>query len=105
GPLVSSEAGQPGEQTRLPAARSSFVRGASWHCKRNPRARANASEHAGMQCVSLGFFFGRARRCGGGGGGWIRTSVDVSRQIYSLLPLTTRPPLQRNDHAVDGVAG
>src|SRR4051812_10315811 len=29
-----------------------------------------------------------------GGGGWIRTSVRVSGQIYSLLPLTTRPPLQ-----------
>jgi hypothetical protein len=28
-----------------------------------------------------------------GGGGWIRTSVRVSGQIYSLLPLTTRPPL------------
>ena len=29
-----------------------------------------------------------------GGGGWIRTSVRVSGQIYSLLPLTTRPPLR-----------
>jgi hypothetical protein len=28
----------------------------------------------------------------GGGGGWIRTSVLVRGQIYSLLPLTTRPP-------------
>jgi hypothetical protein len=28
-----------------------------------------------------------------GGGGWIRTSVLVRGQIYSLLPLTTRPPL------------
>ena len=28
-----------------------------------------------------------------GGEGWIRTSVGVNRQIYSLLPLTTRPPL------------
>src|SRR5690554_5535097 len=25
-----------------------------------------------------------------GGGGWIRTSVGVSQQIYSLPPLTTR---------------
>ena len=29
-----------------------------------------------------------------GGEGWIRTSVLVRGQIYSLLPLTTRPPLQ-----------
>lgn len=28
-----------------------------------------------------------------GGGGRIRTYVDIRRQIYSLLPLTTRPPL------------
>ena len=27
-----------------------------------------------------------------GGRGKIRTFVDISRQIYSLLPLTTRPP-------------
>ncbi len=30
----------------------------------------------------------------GGGGGRIRTYVDVRQQIYSLPPLTTRPPLQ-----------
>ena len=28
-----------------------------------------------------------------GGGGWIRTNVGKTRQIYSLLPLTARPPL------------
>ena len=27
-----------------------------------------------------------------GGQGWIRTTVDSRRQIYSLLPLATRPP-------------
>lgn len=32
--------------------------------------------------------------CGDGGEGWIRTSVRLRGQIYSLLPLTTRPPLQ-----------
>src|SRR5918993_3619221 len=31
----------------------------------------------------------------GGGEGWIRTSVRLRGQIYSLLPLTTRPPLHR----------
>ncbi len=29
-----------------------------------------------------------------GGQGWIRTIVDSRRQIYSLVPLTTRPPTQ-----------
>ena len=29
-----------------------------------------------------------------GGGDWIRTSVGVSQQIYSLPPLATRAPLQ-----------
>ena len=28
-----------------------------------------------------------------GGGGWIRTNVDISQQFYRLPPLTTRPPL------------
>ena len=28
-----------------------------------------------------------------GGQGWIRTSVRLRGQIYSLLPLTTRPPV------------
>ena len=28
-----------------------------------------------------------------GGGGWIRTIVGVSQQIYSLPPLATRAPL------------
>lgn len=30
-----------------------------------------------------------------GGGGWIRTIVGVSQQIYSLPPLATRAPLRR----------
>ena len=30
-----------------------------------------------------------------GGQGWIRTSVRLRGQIYSLLPLTTRPPVPR----------
>ena len=33
-------------------------------------------------------------REGDGGGGRIRTYVGIRRQIYSLLPLTTRPPLR-----------
>src|SRR5262245_28127143 len=34
---------------------------------------------------------------GHGGGGRIRTYVRFRGQIYSLLPLTTRPPLQTPD--------
>ena len=34
-------------------------------------------------------------RFNSGGGGWIRTSVGVSQQIYSLPPLATRAPLRR----------
>ena len=37
-----------------------------------------------------------------GGGGWIRTSVLVRGQIYSLLPLTTRPPLQDEPRTIAG---
>ena len=37
-----------------------------------------------------------------GGGDWIRTSVGVSQQIYSLPPLATRAPLQKQvlDYAI-----
>lgn len=34
-----------------------------------------------------------------GGGSWIRTSVGVSQQIYSLPPLATRASLRRNVHS------
>ena len=38
-----------------------------------------------------------------GGGGWIRTTVGVSQQIYSLPPLATRAPLRRAcDYNTDG---
>ena len=37
-----------------------------------------------------------------GGEGWIRTSVLVRGQIYSLLPLTTRPPLQDEPRSIAG---
>ena len=39
---------------------------------------------------------------GNGGEGWIRTSVRLRGQIYSLLPLTTRPPLQGQAGGPDG---
>ncbi len=31
----------------------------------------------------------------GGGEDWIRTNVHIRDQIYSLTPLTTRPPLPK----------
>ena len=41
-----------------------------------------------------------------GGGGWIRTTVGVSQQIYSLPPLATRAPLRRaRDYNTAGVQG
>jgi hypothetical protein len=40
--------------------------------------------------------------CANGGGGWIRTSVRLRGQIYSLLPLTTRPPLREDVGIVAG---
>ena len=41
-----------------------------------------------------------------GGEGWIRTSVLVRGQIYSLLPLTTRPPLRRtSEYSTSSRAG
>ena len=39
-----------------------------------------------------------------GGGDWIRTSVGVSQQIYSLPPLATRAPLQRAKDYSTGLA-
>ncbi len=38
----------------------------------------------------------RSSRHRSGGEGWIRTSVRLRGQIYSLLPLTTRPPLHED---------
>lgn len=32
-----------------------------------------------------------------GGGGWIRTNVDVRQRIYSPPPLATRAPLRNQD--------
>ena len=39
---------------------------------------------------------------GFGGGDWIRTSVGVSQQIYSLPPLATRAPLRAIVHCSTG---
>ena len=39
-----------------------------------------------------------------GGGGWIRTSVGVSQQIYSLPPLATRAPLRAENRKLCGAA-
>ena len=39
-----------------------------------------------------------------GGGGWIRTTVGLRRQIYSLLPLSTRPHLRDSFLALETVS-
>ncbi len=40
-----------------------------------------------------------------GGRGWIRTTVRSRGQIYSLLPLTTRPPFQPEARLLAGKFG
>jgi hypothetical protein len=59
-----------------------------------PALRQHAFTEAGR---SRGLLPGRCRRrqAGDGGRDWIRTSVHLRGQIYSLLPLTTRPPFHR----------
>jgi len=53
----------------------------------NPKTRINTSKNSQL-----------ASKLVAGGEGWIRTSVLVRGQIYSLLPLTTRPPLRRTSN-------
>ena len=53
----------------------------------NPR-RLSTALHKSLQSIA-----NPQKRLGGGG--WIRTSVGVSQQIYSLPPLATRAPLRR----------
>ena len=43
-----------------------------------------------MLTEQMGSFLGWPVRRIFGGGCWVRTNVGVSRQVYSLLPLTTR---------------
>lgn len=76
------------------------ARGGSWAYRRAMCPRVTASR-CGIDCGS-GYFpcpqdwqNSGKNRFGGGGQGWIRTSVRSRGQIYSLLPLTTRPPLLR----------
>ena len=40
-----------------------------------------------------------------GGRGWIRTTVRSRGQIYSLLPLPTRPPFQPEARLLAGKLG
>ncbi len=73
-PNVGREIGGAGDGDRT---RVASLEGWSSTTELHPRA----VDHSGMA----------PRR---GGGGRIRTYVDVRRQIYSLVPLTTRPPLR-----------
>ena len=56
---------------------------------RRPRLR----QGYGAQPPPLAFGLPAEALAKAGGEGWIRTSVRLRGQIYSLLPLTTRPPL------------
>lgn len=53
---------------------------------RTTTVERNASEHTKKDPID-GVFIN-------GGQGWIRTTVVSRRQIYSLLPLATREPIQ-----------
>ena len=57
------------------------------------RSRADDVEQNTLGFLRFLGLFGDDVRKGGGGQGWIRTSVRLRGQIYSLLPLTTRPPV------------
>src|ERR1051325_1391732 len=58
-----------------------------------PVIRSARQANTGMPLRSQGPLGFRQSRSAGGGGR-IRTYVGIRRQIYSLLPLTTRPPLR-----------
>jgi hypothetical protein len=69
------------------------------HSEKHGRSASRAQHwsNLGDQCPAhfdSAWLIRRIRWEGDGGEGWIRTSVRLRGQIYSLLPLTTRPPLQ-----------
>ena len=62
--------------------------------------RSKSTQAKGKTARTLGFCTKKNPPSGAGfkingGWGWIRTSVRVSEQIYSLPPLTTRTPIQQ----------
>ena len=53
------------------------------------RAMGIEPTYSAWKAAALPLCYARFR----GGKGWIRTTELIRGQIYSLLPLTTRPPL------------
>src|SRR5213082_123979 len=60
----------------------------------HPPEFASSGQAVSRAPYSIRSPLGSRRSQGAGGGGRIRTYVGIRRQIYSLLPLTTRPPLR-----------
>src|SRR5438105_13448773 len=60
----------------------------------HPPEFASSGQAVSRAPYSIRSPLGSWRSRGAGGGGRIRTYVGIRRQIYSLLPLTTRPPLR-----------
>ncbi len=67
--------------------RLTLLRPSRWYCAWLPRLRSLETSPGG--CATR-----RPIGAKRGGGGRIRTNVRSRGQIYSLLPLTTRPPLR-----------
>jgi hypothetical protein len=55
---------------------------------------ADPNQHSCANCNTPHGLATPPGQMGTGGGGWIRTNVGVSQQIYSLPPLATRAPLR-----------
>src|SRR5690606_27358475 len=78
------------------------------HCGRNHPCRATVRSveislervagiepaYSAWKAAALPLSYTREPAGSDGGGGWIRTSVRISGQIYSLMDLTTLPPLR-----------
>ena len=95
-PFLSSKA-NPAPRSTVTTLRAPEFATTLWH-----RARIRQFP-ADLRHFRMNLRLGQCRRlgrvAGNGGEGWIRTSVRLRGQIYSLLPLTTRPPLHEVGYA------
>ena len=78
--------------SELDAVHAAVAAEARGHVAAHPEILATSADKGG----GIAELRAAAHRGSGddGGQGWIRTSVRLHGQIYSLLPLTTRPPVQ-----------
>ena len=70
--------------------------------RKPPRGRARLGVPETFATHNGWLASGSRKAAKAGGEGWIRTSVRLRGQIYSLLPLTTRPPLQMSTRRPSG---